>query len=1120
MEEDILYLKKILMENFKSFGKRMEIPFQKGYTNITGPNGSGKSNIADAILFVLGPKSSKEIRAGRLTDLIFNGGKEGKPADYCKVSLVFDNEDQTIPISEEEITFTRRVQKSDNQQGYNSYFYVNGRSSSLTEFQDLLAHARISADGYNLVQQGDISRIVEMSDYERRSILEDIAGISEYDEEIDEAENKKEDVADNLDRINIILDELKAQVDDLKDDRKKAMKYQEISDRVSEAKKMKAWKAKEETRNEIVSVQKDIEDNKDAIENIKEQKKEIKDQLEQLISEIKNIDGELDSTASEKSKELQEKINKLKLEIARAEDKKEDAQYRIEKNKELRKELQKELSDRKEELTDVKKEVKDLKEEKEEVESRLKTLDEDIQKIKDKQSDSDDRISELRKEGIRIKKKIDEKNDSLADKKLELDRKQDKIERLVEDISEIEEEIEELEFERKENKWTLKEMKKDNSELEKKLNKLKEEFHEERKKEKRLRQDKNDLEDRVNRLEREYNQLKAQEEAAKTVKKGYTRAVSSILEARDKGELEGVHGTIAELADVQEKFETALQVAAGGRMQSIVVDDDGVASDAIKHLKQNRAGRATFLPLNKMRKGRPRGKAIRAVKDDNAVDFAIELVDYDQKYENVFWYVFQDTVVMEDIDAARERMGGVRMVTLDGEKIERSGAMVGGTLDKKMMSFSTPDRGKLDRVGKELKQTRENLQKIISELRETENKIQDIQDEIREIQSEVGPNEEVESLEAQIKRTKSKIDKKKEVLENKKNEKEDLSEQVKSLKKSAGYIEGEINKFKEERKELAEKIKEMSPEELNSKLSELQNEEVELDKKTNKLSSEIDKKENRIERLDEDITEIKDQRKKLKEEIEEKGSEIKKSEKKIEEKDNELSGLMSRQTSITDELEDLRRERDSKKEKKLKLEHKIDSLDTKLQAKEQYIITQKNKITSLKETVQDLKEDIDADIDFTHEDIPSMKELKNTIRRGENEMEQLQPVNMRAIDDYKNKKERMDELRKEYTELESRREELDKLIDELDEKKKTGLMSVKKEINENFEEVYNELSDGGEAHLELENPDDPFEGGLIIKARPPGKKVHRIDALSGGEKSLVSMAFIFAIQKYDPSPFY
>ncbi|MBS3790921.1 MAG: AAA family ATPase, partial [Candidatus Thermoplasmatota archaeon] len=173
-----MHLKKVRMKNFKSFGNKMEIPFKEGYTNITGPNGSGKSNIADAILFVLGPKSSKEIRAGRLTDLIYNGGKEGKPADKCKVSLIFENEDRTIPVDENEVTFTRKIQISDNEQGYNSYFYINGRTSTLTEFQDLLSHARISPGGYNIVQQGDISKIVEMSSTERRKILDDISGIS------------------------------------------------------------------------------------------------------------------------------------------------------------------------------------------------------------------------------------------------------------------------------------------------------------------------------------------------------------------------------------------------------------------------------------------------------------------------------------------------------------------------------------------------------------------------------------------------------------------------------------------------------------------------------------------------------------------------------------------------------------------------------------------------------------------------------------------------------------------------------------------------------------------------------------------------------------------------------
>ncbi len=1107
------------MENFKSFGKKMEIPFKEGYTNITGPNGSGKSNIGDAILFVLGPKSSKEIRAGRLTDLIFNGGKEGKPADRCKVSLIFENEDRAIPLDSDKVTFTRKIKRSDNQQGYNSYFYINGRSSKLSEFQRLLSHARISADGYNLVQQGDISKIVEMSDLERRRILDDISGISEYDSEIEEAEEKKEQVNDDLERINILLDEIKTQVDELEDDRKKALKYQELSDKVSEAKEKKAWKMINNTQNNIASIQDDIEETKQKIENKKEKKEELKDRVQELLDQISDLKDELKVQGGGKSKELQSKINDLRLEIGRSEDRKEDAEYTIEKNKERRELVIDELQNKREKLSDVKSRIREIEEEKSEKEDEVEEVSKEIEEIQEKQSDSDDRITDLRKEGLKVKKKIDKKTDSLSEKKVELDRKEDNVDRLVEEISELEEELEGLEFEKKEAKWDLKEIKKDNKQHDDKLKELKEEFHSKKQKEKSLRKDKSDLEDRVDRLTRKYNQLKAEEEAAKSVKKGYTRAVTTVLEARDKGDLSGVHGTIAELADVEEQYETALSVAAGGRMQSIVVEDDSVASEAIKLLKKNKSGRATFLPLNKMRTGRPRGKALRVVKKEEAVDFALELVDYDEKYENVFWYVFGDTVVMKDIDSARQYMGGVRMVTLDGEQIEKSGAMKGGTLRKNMMSFNAPDRGKLDRVSKELQMTRDNLERVSDQLNEVENEIQEIQDEMQELQNE-GSSQEQSELEGRVDRLNKKIKKKKSDLEEKKEEKSELEDTLDQLNNSVQYIENEIEQLKDRRHEISEKIKKISPEELSSKLTKLKDKEVEIDKKINKLDSELEKKKNEKGIIKDDIEELEEEKKDLKEENKQKESKIKKLKSKLDEKRSELEELKDEQDSMDDELEELRQKLDDKKEERMDIKHKIDSIETEIESKKKYILTLKQKLKNERESLAELKDDLDDDVDYSDEELPPMKELKHTIRRCENQMEDLQPVNMRALEDYKKKKERMEKLKEEYTELENRREELNKLIDEMDVKKKEGLMKVKKEIDKNFQKVYRDLSDGGEAHLELEDEESPFDGGLIIKARPPGKKVHRIDALSGGEKSLVSMAFIFSIQMYDPSPFY
>lgn len=1113
-----MYLKKVTMENFKSFGKKMEVPLKKGYTNITGPNGSGKSNIGDAILFVLGPKSSKEIRAGRLTDLIFNGGKKGKPADRCKVSLVFENEDRALPRNSDEVTFTRKVQRSNNDMGYNSYFYINGRSSSLTEFQELMSHAGISPDGYNIVQQGDIARIVEMSDYERRKILDHISGISDYDDEIEKAEKKKEKVNQDLDRISILLKEIDTQVKELEEDRKEALKFQELSDKVSEAKKMKAWKTKGEVEKTIQSMQEEVDKSRGRCEKIDEEKKEIKEKIKAINKELDELEDEIDSKGGKKNKELMDELNQLRLKVGRAQDKIEDYNREIDDSKKSRKIYKDKISELKEEKASLQEEISGSKEEVEKTNKKLKEVQDEADEVREKQSESDDRINELRKDGLEVKKKFDEKSDKLSDMKVELDRKKDKLDRVIEDISEKEEEIEGFQFEMKENDWKLKERKKKSSSRESQLEELKEKFHKERNKEKSLRKDKDDLESRLNRLEREYNQLKAQEEAAKSVKRGYNRAVQKILEARDKGDIKGIHGTIAELADVDKEYETALQVAAGGRMQSIVVDDDGVASKAIKLLKKDKAGRATFLPINKMMSGRPRGKALRAVKNENAVDFALDLVKYDNQYENVFWYVFQDTVVMNDIDSARKLMGGVRMVTLDGEKIGRSGAMVGGTLNKNMLSFQAPDRGKLDKVGLELKSTRDNLDKVVEQLKEAEKNIQELQDDIREIQTD--GTEGYAGLEADVKGLKKKIQKRKKELEEKNKEKKKIEEKIGKLETKVSNLEEKREELKAERDEISEKIRRISPQELSKKLTELNDREVELNKKFNELNSQNELKVEKLERIEKDIQELKDERKKLKKTISDRGSDIKKKQKVIENNSKELKERSKKVNSMDEELQSLRDERDNKRDEMKELEHKIDTLDTEKTAKITFIKNQKEKIGQHMEELQELENEVGEGKGISEKDIPSMKELKHIISRGEAQMENLKPVNMRAIEDYKEKKKRKEKLQKEYTELEDRKEDLDALIDEIDGKKKDGLMGVKKEINENFKEVYKELSGGGDAHMEIENPESPFEGGLIVKARPPGKKVHRIQALSGGEKGVVSMAFIFAIQKYDPSPFY
>ena len=310
-----LYLKEIEMENFKSFGRKITIPFLQGYTSITGPNGSGKSNISDAILFVLGPKSSKAIRAGKLTDLIWNGGKERKGAGSCQVSLLFDNSDRTIPVEADEVRLTRYVGLSPTVEGgYNSYFYINDRKSSLAEFDSLLAHGRISAEGYNFVQQGDVQKIVSMSNVDRRRILDNIAGITKFDDDISQAEGKRRETEENLERIRIILEEIERQLAQLEADREGALKYKELNERLSTARAQLAYKNRELIESQISGTREQIAKHEADRQKLLAQKEELRTGLEAAQTRLSQLEQEMADRGGEEAKQLKERLDALRIE--------------------------------------------------------------------------------------------------------------------------------------------------------------------------------------------------------------------------------------------------------------------------------------------------------------------------------------------------------------------------------------------------------------------------------------------------------------------------------------------------------------------------------------------------------------------------------------------------------------------------------------------------------------------------------------------------------------------------------------------------------------------------------------------------------------------------------------
>lgn len=1118
-----MHLKEIYLENFKSFGRKVRIPFLEGFTAVTGPNGSGKSNIADAILFVLGPKSSKIIRAGKLTDLIFNGGDKKKPAKYCKVTLLFDNVSRLIPIDSDEVRLTRLVKISKtNAENYYSYFYINGKPSSLGEFDNILAHARISADGYNFVQQGDINRITQMGKIERRRIFDDIAGITKFDQDISKANEKRESVLGNLDRIQILLDEIKLNLNRLKHDRDAAMKYKKLRDELYLVKAQLAYKKKEEMELKINSLneqigklnQEQVDLNNDIVDR--------REELMNTSNELEEIDKKLTEEGGEEAKEIKKQIEKLKIIQYRATDTIENSRDDIREAKD-----EKSISQR--ELKTIGKELREFDEKQNELSTQLEAIEEDIKtkdgKLKDLEgirNKSSTEIMEIQREIGRLSKEIDAKHDNIRTITLDLDRSKEKVERFDSELLANQEELDKIKFEIDDITWRFKEQEKKNKDSGKIVNDLTTQYHQKKALERELTKQAQELEEATNRLNREYMKLKARKDAAESIQKNYSQTVERVLEARDRGILTGIYGTIAELAEVDKGYETALTIAAGRRLQAIVTDNDGAAAKAIEYIKSEKLGRATFLPLTKMVAGRPRAKALICERDPKSLGFAIDLIKFDEKYLSAFWYVFNDTIIVEDLKSARQLMGGVRLVTKAGEIIESGGAMIGGNIGSLNLRFGAPSESDFNNISELLRRSIEESERVSEELHTMRDELMELEEKLSNSKfSSSTSNIHVDDLKSKKAELTKKLKSGKEEYKLQVKAIETEQEETTKLETNFAQVNEELDKLVKKRNKKHELVLKSTPQKLaneinslNDDLNQLRNIQRDHKAELKTISTQVDLYENRKNELKGNLEGIERRIKENNRKIEE-AREVK------DKLNDELNTLLKVEEAIDRKHQGLRDKRDLIMEAKLKLDNMIDKIGTKLMSNGDLILSAKTKL----ETIEDSTAEIEAEIQNydgakIEGPIPPAEQLSKSAKELEVTMARLEPINMKAIEDYDIQAERKEKLDDEFKQLKEQEANLLNIVNNLNKKKKDKLLIGFNGVNDNFKKIYNELSGGGTSELFLENEDEPFEGGLIIKAKPPGKKQARLEALSGGEKSVVSMALIFAIQQYQPSPFY
>ncbi len=1113
-----VYLKRVDMENFKSFGGKVSVPLMEGYMAITGPNGSGKSNITDAIMFVLGPKSPKVVRAGKQTDLIYNGNKSSGRADFMKVTLVFDNTDRMLSWNADEVRFTRVVKMAGNGEDYYSSFYINDQKSNLAEFDSLLTRARISADGYNLVQQGDVTDITKMGAVERRRVIDRISGVESYDADIASAEKERDAAQENMDSTNIVIGELETQIRRLEKEREVARKHIELKGKLDMANaqlKHRHLANEVEKKNTTLDA---IEKTNQEIISLRDRKVDLNNIIDECTTGISDTEKEIEARVGPEYTELKRKIEAVRIDKALADDV-------ISKNEEKISDDERELQGYQEEFVENESQLQSVIQSISELEIGLEANKKDLAGAKAEE----DRISKemeslggehatLEKDLKALEAEIDAKSEEEIDVRTKLTGAEAREDEMSRQIGQAETDLSNVEFQIKDAEFNLSEIKReagpiaDIETFRNRILALKSQENE-------LENQERDISAALTKMNEEYNQLMIEKRSSEKASRG-SEAVSAVLEMRDKGLIKGIHGTVAQLADVDPGFETALAVAAGGKMQHIVVDDDQVAADIISELKKGGHGRATLLPLNKMTEGKPRAKAIMSVKD--SLGYAIDHIDFKPEYRSVFWYVFADTIVVDNINTGRRLMGGIRIVTKSGELLEASGAMTGGSIrPNTTMKFGVASQSKLDEVGAKMSSAKASLESIKTRLADIRKQIRDADDGMRAAGTgSIELKGKIAALEVQLKEYRDSRKRLTQTVGEKKAAYAEIQSERSGLVETERRIVGELDAMKAERNRIRARIEEIAPTELQKRL-------LDARKTINDASAAINGvmdtlSAQRVEKSGFDNAKVRigKDMKRLEEEISRLRQEIAEASEESERYAVELTALKKMEAEMESGIQELRDRKEQYLIKRSRADSDLSTTTSQIEAKESYIASVQATIIICDQNIEVYKAEI-AQIKFeVQQPIPSEETLKRTIRSCENDIESLGNVNMNSIDEYDERKARYDRLVDEVKRLNDQIDELVALMEDLNSKKKGLFMEVYDGVSENFKTIFAEISGGGEASMTLEDEDDPFKGGLYINAKPRNGKMLKLEALSGGEKSLTALAFIFAIQEHQPSPFY
>ena len=1116
-----MYLKRLEMQGFKSFADKTVLEFMPGITMAIGPNGSGKSNISDCIRWILGEQSMKSLRGSKTEDIIFAGTQNRKSLGFAEASIVIDNSDNKLPIEYSEVTVTRRIYRN----GESGYF-INKTPCRLKDVLELFMDTGIGKDGYSIIGQGKIDEILSNKSEDRRRIFEEAAGIVKYRTRKQESEKKLEQTKLNLLRINDILSEIEGNIEPLRIQSEKAKKFLDLREELKGIEIGLFLYNIDSYKEKIAEISKDSDvfvSQKEAEENKQNVLQGLKQNLKLELDELTNSIESAQNLSFESSKQI-EKINS-DINVANE---------RIANNKEN---FDRYLND----IEDLKVRISELSEEKTSRLEKKTNLSNNREKFAKELEEKEKALAEisnkLTEEEAKIeakKKKVEENTDLKYEKKEAINTIDINNENMAKREKTVKNDISSTISELDQKRMLKSDISKTFAEIEKQRNDCQKRLEEINAKKEASSTKIKDYETKINNLSMEYRMKQSKYKFLVDMEKekeGYQRSVKALLLECGKNTSlsKGMHGVLANLISVPEEYQTAIEMVLGGALQNIVTDTEEDSKKLIDYLRNNKLGRASFLPISSVKGKRPD----RLIKNNlsGVIGIAADLVQADKKYEGIILNLLGKTVVVDNMDTAiilaRQNSYGFKIVTLQGDIINSSGSMTGGSVTQKSSNI-IGRATQIKSLESELEKLNSEIEKLTKEKEDYEDSISDLLEEVVGLEKSSQEQEIVYATEKQrIVSLEESIAKLENTLSSLKQELVEIDQNRETNRNNKLALEQEMTKMEEETTSLSQEIRAYAEknkdtqkyiDDLNFDITNLKISVSSFDESNNSLDEIIGRIDQDIENNQKSIDIKTAEREKILQDNKAIENEIIDLTNKIEQIKQEVSGASNK-------VEQLKQERIAKNDKLAKTEEEILSQFETIENLKNQLNKLDVKKSKLEVELEQIINKMWEDYELTPSNVESYEKPTNVaqttkkVKELRDAIKNLGSINIDSIEEYKQTKERYDFMCEQRLDLENSSNKLKKVILDMTKTMKDQFEEQFKIINKNFGEVFAELFGGGKGELKLTDPENILECGIEIEVQPPGKKLQSMTLLSGGEKAFTAIALLFAILKINPAPF-